>query len=379
MTFDENGGLNSPLLGDITYEPPKPRETLPDGTDPRLANAERPVLDDFDSPQSYQRPTPNAGGIDPRLAHAVAPVLDDMSSTPVPALKPVSQYQPLSADQIATLQGQRAAQGLPPYTDEEIAELNADFIERQRMQAQQAAAAKQAAAAAEANIVLEETTYTAPEKKSAAAALPKVDASALLEEPAPEPERKPSSFNQEDLEAAKRAAMKRQAENLSETPKSDPEESRRQLQALRQQQQADLSAKGFTTSIILTVIGVLAGLGMLLFGMGGYTDGEAPNSVFSFVDTVSKIGGVVLVLLAVTIVLRVQQLKGLTSFMFGASTALLLIFGLIMSPYKRGTSSFGLTVAGCVICVIGAAIVTFTMATSDKLTAYYNRSEIIYD
>ena len=148
---------------------------------------------------------------------------------------------------------------------------------------------------------------------------------------------------------------------------------------MRQQQQADLSAKGFTTSIILTVIGVLAGLGMLLFGMGGYTDGEAPNSVFSFVDTVSKIGGVVLVLLAVTIVLRVQQLKGLTSFMFGASTALLLIFGLIMSPYKRGTSSFGLTVAGCVICVIGAAIVTFTMATSDKLTAYYNRSEIIYD
>ena len=154
-----------------------------------------------------------------------AQLLGDMGyEDPRKASQPQIQYQELSAEQIAILQQQRAAKGQPPYTDEEIAELKADFIERQRTQAMQAAMAAQAEAqkAAAAAMLAEPEDYSRPERKPQHEALPQVDASALLEEPAPEPERK-VAFNQEDLEAAKMSAAKRASESLKEIPAQTPE------------------------------------------------------------------------------------------------------------------------------------------------------------
>lgn len=380
MAMDENGGLNSPLLGDITYEAPKPRQMMPDGTDPRLANAETPILDDFGSAEDFRRPSTNTNGVDPRLADAVAPVLDDMGgSTPNPAPTASAQYQELSEGQIAILQQQRAAQGQPPYTAEEIAALKAEFIERQRLQAQEQALAQQAAAAAQVNIQLEEATYTAPEKKpSAAEVLPQVDASALLEEAAPEPAYRPS-FNQADLEEAKRNAAKRASESLSETPKSDPEEARRQLRELRRQQQADLAAAGFPVAIAMTIVGVIGGLCMLVSAMGGYPDGFEPNGFFNFMGLAYKVLGVVLILLSITIVLKVKSLKGLTSGLFGTSVALLVFLGFVVTLPKSGAEGFALSFATLIISLICCAVVTFVMASSEKLSAYYGINQKFYD
>lgn len=306
-----------------------------------------------------------------------AQLLGDMGYEPP---KPKSRYQELTDEQIATLQQQRAAQGQPPYTAEEIAELKAEFIERQRLAAQEQALAQQAAAAAaQSSILLEETTYQAPEKKkSAAEVLPQVDASALLEEPAPEPVRR-VVFNQEDLEAAKKSAAKRAAESLSEAPKSDPAESRRQMEELRRQQQADLATAGFPVSIVLTIIGVIAGACMALFASRPYPDGDAPNGFFGLMGTVYIILGIAVAILSVTIVLRVQSLKGFASFVFGASSLLMLIPGIIILLYKRGTELFGMTVAAFVLAIVGCLVVTFVMSTSDKLGAYYGKKEIMYD
>ena len=380
MAMDENGGLNSPLLGDITYEAPKPRQMMPDGTDPRLANAETPMLDDFGAAEDFHRPTTNTNGVDPRLANAVAPVLDDMGgAAQTAAPKPVTQYQELSDEQVAILQQQRAAQGQPPYTADEIAALKAEFIERQRLEAQERALAQQAAAAAQANIQLEETTYTAPEKKaSAAEALPKVDASALLEEAAPEPAYRPS-FNQADLEEAKRNAAKRASESLSETPKSSPEEARKQLRELRRQQQADLAAAGFPVSIAMTIVGVIGGICMLISAMGAYPDGFEPNGFFSFMGLAFKALGVILLLLSVTIVLKVKSLKGLTSGLFGTSAVLLLVLGFVITLTKSGAEGFGLSLATLIISLICCAVVTFVMASSEKLNAYYGVNQKFYD
>ena len=149
-----------------------------------------------------------------------AQLLGDMGyEDPRKAAQPQIQYQELSDEQIAILQQQRAAKGQPPYTDEEIAELKADFIQRQRTQAMEAAMAAQAEAqkAAAAALLAEPEDYSQPERKPQHEALPQVDASALLEEPAPEPERK-VVFNQEDLQAAKMSAAKRASDSLKEIP-----------------------------------------------------------------------------------------------------------------------------------------------------------------
>lgn len=350
--MDDQRSLEAQLLGDMTYDDPRKKQQPNTGVDPRLAGATAPILEDMSSPPQQQRPQAPTG------------------------------YQQLTPEQIATLQQQRAAQGLPPYTDEEIAELQAEFIERQRtarmQQAMQAqAAAQQAAAAA----LLAEDNYTAPEKKKEPErVLPTVDASALLEEPAPEPERK-VVFNQEDIEAAKKQAVKKAAENLSSAPSTeqDAKRARQQMEALHQQQQADLAQAGFPVSIIMTVIGVIAGVCMAMFAARPYPDDFETNAFFNIADKFYTIGGVVLALLSVTIVLRVQQLKGFTSFMFIISSILLFIPGLVLLFQKNGTSGFGLTVSLYVIAIICAFAVTFVISTNDKLNAYYAHKDIMYD
>ncbi len=380
--MDENNGLNSSLLGDITYEPQKPRVPS-NGVDPRLAHAETPVLDDFNVPNTYQRPTPPPApnGVDPRLAGASAPLLDDMGGNTPPPPKPATRYQELTDEQVAILQQQRAAAGQPPFTAEEIAGLKAEFIERQRLAAQQQALAQQAAAQqqAQASIILEEASYTAPEKKPAHEPLPQVDASALLEEPAPEPVRRPA-FNQEDIEAAKKQAAKRQAESLtSQDNAPDPAKSREQLRQLRYQQQADLAIAGQKVSIIATVIGVISGICMFLFSLQPYADDVEMNGFYNFAGGFYKYVGLILVFLSFTIVLRVQAVKGLTSFLFLASSLLLLVPGIITLLMRKGADGFGLTIVYFIIAIIGCFVVTFMLSVSDKLKAFYGRKEVFYD
>ena len=379
--MDDQNNLASQLLGDMTYDDPRKQQqpAAPGAVDPRLAGVTVPVLDDMSNAPQPGPAVQHAGGVDPRLAGASVPMLDDMGASAAPQ-QPQSRYQQLTVEQITILQQQRAAQGLPPYTAEEIADLQAEFIERQRIAAQQAAMAQQAQAQAAAGALLEETTYQAPEKKPAHEALPQVDASALLEEPAPEPERK-VVFNQEDLEAAKRAAVKTASSALSSAPQTeaDAKRARQQLEALRQQQMADLAQAGFMTSIILTIVGAIASGCMIWFAARPFADGYEPGAFFNIADKFYKYGGIVLVLLAITIVLRVKPLKGLTSFLYGLASVLLLIPGIVVLIQKKDAGGFGLTAALFALAIIGCFAVTFVISTSDKLNAYYDRKEIMYD
>ncbi|MBQ3939887.1 MAG: hypothetical protein II723_02130 [Oscillospiraceae bacterium] len=347
--MDEHQTLADQLLGDMTYDDPRKHNPAPAGPDPRLAGASVPVLDDMGAGSAPQPVQP--------------------------------RFQSLSAEQIATLQQQRAEKGLPAYTAEEIAELNADFIERQRIQMQQAAMQQQADAQAAADALLgAEQTYSAPEKPQQKEALPQVDASALLEEPAPEPEHK-VVFNQEDLEAAKRKAVKSANASLTSAPKTEEDQARarRELQELRQQQQADLAQAGFKTSVILTVIGLVASFCMIWFAFRPFDDGFESNGFFDLCTNFYKAGGVLLVLLSVTIVTRVKQVKGLTSFLFGLSSVLLLVPGVVLLCQKTHAGAFPLTLILYLLAIAGCFAVTFVISTSDKLNAYYQRKEMMYD
>lgn len=318
--------------------------------------------------------TPKPQRTGPAPVDAAALLGDMGDNNPRPA-QPASRYQQLSDEQIAILQQQRAEQGQPPYTDEEIAELKAEYIERQRLQFQQQAFAQQAA---QSSVLLEETTYTAPEKKKTEA-LPQVDAATLLEEAAPEPERR-VSFDQADIEAAKRAAAKRATDSLKEAPPSkDPAEARRQMEALRQQQLADLAQAGFPISIILTIIGILGGACMAMFATRPFPADMEVNAFFNIASKFYLYGGIVLAALAITIVLRVQALKGFSSFLFGLSSVLLLIPGIVILLQKKDADGFALTCVLFVIAIVCCFAVTFVISTSDKLNAYYGRKEIMYD
>ena len=77
--------------------------------------------------------------------------------------------------------------------------------------------------------------------------------------------------------------------------------------------------------------------------------------------------------------LRVEKLKGLTSFLFIASSLLLVVPGIVAMLERKNAGAFGLTIAFYLIAIIGCIIVTFIISTSEKLTAYYGHKEIMYD
>jgi len=352
--MDDQRSLEEQLLGDMTYE--DPRKNMPT----------------------------NVGGVDPRLAGASAVVLDDMSDK-APAPPKQRQVLELTEEQIGILQKQRAEKGLPAYTAEEIEALNNEFIERQlatmlvQHQADKAAEQQQAAAAL---LAAPEEDYVKQEKRDSAKILPQVDASALLEEPAPEPERR-VMFNQEDLEAAKKQAAKRAAESLQEAPaktEEDQKRARRELMELRRQQQEDLAQAGFKQSILLTVLGIVAGIATLLFAMGSYADEAKAPGVFKFFDTVYMICGALVALLSITIVTRVKALRGFTSFMLVITALLLIVPGIVsLLSQKKGGDGFAVTAICYVIAIILCIAVTVMFSSSDKIKAYYTQGEIMYD
>ena len=377
--MDDPKNLESQLLGDMTYDDPRKYQQKP-AQPANLPQVDAAAL--LGEEEVYTPQQSAAKGALPQVDAAA--LLGDMSAEAPRPAQPQMHYQELTEEQVAILQQQRAAKGLPPYTPDEIAELKAEFIERQRQQAMEAAMAAQAAQqqAAAAALLAEPEDYSRPEKKPQHEALPQVDASALLEEPAPEPERK-VVFNQEDLEAAKKAAAKRASESLKEVPDKTAEQQKRDREAmalLRQQQQDDLAQAGFMVSIILTVMGVIAGVCTLMFSIGAYSNPEDASGVFNFFDKCYLGAGVLLILLSITIVTRVKKLKGFTSFMFILTPIILIVPGIVLLLHqKKDAEGGGMSVACYVIAVVLCIIVTFVMSTSDKINAYYAKSDIIYD
>lgn len=349
--MDDPKSLEAQLLGDMTYD------------DPRKSQAQ--------------------GGSNLPQVDA-ASLLGDMTAEAAAPARPQFQYQELTDEQIAILQQQRAEKGQPPYTPDEIAELKAEFIERQRQQAMEASMAAQAQAQSQAaaSLLAEPEDYSQPEKKPQHEALPQVDANALLEEAAPEPERR-VTFNQEDLEAAKKAAARRASDSLKEIPSQTAEQQKRareEMKLLRMQQQEDLAQKGFIVSIVMTVLGLIAGVCTIMFSSGGYGNPEEAPNLFHFFDKCYLFLGIAQALLAITIVLRVKQVKGFTSFINVITPILLLIPGITMLLSQKKSADGGAVSVVCyIIAMICSVVITFTMGSSEKLNAYYAKSDVMYD
>jgi len=90
--------------------------------------------------------------------------------------------------------------------------------------------------------------------------------------------------------------------------------------------------------------------------------------------------GIAQMLLGITIVLHVKKVKGLTSFVNIITPILLLIPGItLLLSQKKGAASGTVSVICYVVAMLISIAITFIMSTSDKLNAYYAKSDIMYD
>lgn len=357
---DRLAGVAAPVLEDTAYVAPKEKKS-------HLADVAAPTLADDDY-------------VDTRKKHSLegvaAPVLEDTDAhtAPRPAAQPAGFTPvPLTQQQLEILAQQRAQSGQPPYTPEQIAAIQKAYMDRQAA----AHAASQPAAAPAPQVqapVLEESTYTPPVKEEKKPQVSAAAAASLLEEPAPEPERKVSRFNEADLEAAKANAQKRAIEqSLNMTTNVDKAESRRLMNELRMEREAELAKKGFTVVIVLMILGLLAAAALYFFSIRDFKVDMA-NGFYSAVTKVMTYTSFGLGVVSVLLILRVGFVKKLGSFLFGLMTALLLFPGLPMLMQKK-EEGMVLTVVAYGAALILCFAVCFTLNTSDPVNMFYKRRE----
>ena len=84
--------------------------------------------------------------------------------------------------------------------------------------------------------------------------------------------------------------------------------------------------------------------------------------------------------LAITILLRVRQTKGLASAIFAINAILMLLPGVVsLLSEKKNAEGGAIVCAGYILSIILSIVVVFIMSTSDKIAAYYKKSEIMYE
>ena len=358
---DRLAGVAAPVLEDTDYVAPKEKKS-------HLADVAAPTLADDDY-------------VDTRKKHSLegvqAPVLEDTNAyaAPKPAAQPAGfTPTPLTQEQLDVLAQQRAQSGQPPYTPEQIAAIQKAYMDRQ---AAAHAASQPAAAASQPQVqapVLEESTYTPPVKEEKRPQVSAAAAASLLEEPAPEPERRVSRFNEADLEAAKANAQKRAIEqSLNMTTNVDKAESRRLMNELRMEREAELAKKGFTVVIVLMILGLVAAVALYFFSIREFKV-DMDNGFYSGVTKVMTYTSFGLGVLSVLLILRVNFVKKLGSFLFGLMTLLLLFPGLPMLMQKK-EEGMALTAVGYGVALVLCFAVRFTLSTSEPVNMFYKRRE----
>ena len=115
--------------------------------------------------------------------------------------------------------------------------------------------------------IIDEDNYTPPPKKEEPAQ-PETPISAPILDDAPEtPVYKPK-FVDEDLERAKQEAAKKAVSSQLVSEQKDSKESLRMMLELKEERRAELAKKGFSDSIIVAVIGIIAAVAFVSAVLG---------------------------------------------------------------------------------------------------------------
>lgn len=373
-------GVAAPVLAEDNYVDTRKKSSLEGVAAPTLAE------------DNYipQKPKPAPVQATPVQSAPVQPA-------PVPEFVP----QPLNEQQLALLAQRRAEAGQPPYTPEQIATIQQAYLQKQidahnaTLAAQAAAAPTPVAQATDAPAaqtaaapaqeaptllaavqapVLEETSYTPPPKKEPAVPQPSAaQAAALLEEPA-EPERRVSRYNAEDLEAAKANAARRAVEStLNQPVEIDKEESRRLMNALRMEREAELAKKGFRVAIVLMILGLAGAVMLFLFSKRDFAI-DMDNGFYQKLTDGTIYISAVLALSSVLLMFRVEFVKKLASFFFGLTAFGMLLPGVFILAQKA-KDGMALTAVFYVLTLALCFAVCFLLSTNEAVNMYYKRRE----
>lgn len=368
-------GVSAPVLDDIDYVEPSSKKDGPQGVS-------APVLDDMDVyvPNNSKKGAPQG---------VSAPVLDDDNYTAghskkdgpqgvtAPILDDPDDYQPKETPKQLVLSDEDIISGLTDDLRARFEALPADkqkqIIEMRRSQLGAVAPPPPVTAP-----IIDEDNYTPPPKKEEPAQ-PETPISAPVLDDAPEtPVYKPK-FVDEDLERAKQEAAKKAVSSQLVSEQKDSKESLRMMLELKEERRAELAKKGFRTSIIVAVIGIIAAVAFYLLYSGqlGLTYKSGLSGAAKILESSSLYISVIAGVLSLTLITGIGGLKSLTSVFYLILGIIQVFPGIVMISQHNG--SMGLVGALYGISLVCTIAVFVTLSASEALGEFYKKPKKQYD
>ncbi|MBE6864299.1 MAG: ABC transporter permease [Ruminococcus flavefaciens] len=365
-------GVSAPVLDDIDYVAPSAKKEGPTGVS-------APVLDDMSSyiPQSSKKDGPTG---------VSAPVLDDMESytpdsskkgAPTGVSAPVLDDVPDSFDKPASdqlvLSDEDIVSGLTPELKERFLNLPADkqkqVIEMRRTQLGAVAPAAPVSAP-----VLDEDNYTPPPKKEAPSE-PAAPISAPVLDDEPEAPKYVRKFADEDTERAKQEARKSVSAGLTSNQK-DSKKSLEMMLQLKEERRAEIAAKGFKVTVVVSLIGILASVCFFLLYSGeyfglGYKDGM--SGISSKVESLSLYLAIGSGLCSLALLSGIGGFKSLASVVYLLFSFIQLIPGAPMLLQHEGSKPKAVLLY--TVALIGSITVLVALSASEAIGQFFKREK----
>ncbi|MBP3309455.1 MAG: ABC transporter permease [Ruminococcus sp.] len=367
---DEKNFASSPL-DEIEYNPSTAKKDGPEGIS-------APVLDDF----GYVAPSDKKSG----PQGVSAPILDDMDSyTPAPEKKGAPQGvsapvlddndEPYSAEipEKLILSDEEIIAGLSPDQLEVFNRLPAEnqkkVLDMRRAQLGAEAPAEEVKAP-----VLDDDNYIPlPKKEEPPKPAEPIKAPVLDDEP--EPPKYVPKYVDEDLEKAKREAAKKAVSSQLTSNQKDSKESLRMMLELKEERRAEMAAKGFRISIILTFVGIIAAVAFYLLYSGqlGLSYNEGLSGISKVIENSSLYIAVIVGLCSFTLLTGIGSFKSLSSFIFMVFGVMQIFPGVIMIPQHNGNKALIVVLyAAALICTV---VVFATLCGSECVGQFFKKDK----
>lgn len=201
------------------------------------------------------------------------------------------------------------------------------------------------------------------------------EAEAPVLEEAPKPQAYVPKFKDEDLERAKEESKKPQKYTpppQTEMTDEQKKESRRIMNELREEREKEAAKKGFKQLILLSVLGVVAGLAFWLFVSGAFGAGYKMEEELGWMAFVKNYGGYLggaTILVSALLVAPIPAVRSFGKFLNGLTFVLCLFPGIPLLIQKEAGNGLlnGLLFAAALVC---SGLCAFILTTSENISMY---------
>jgi len=212
-----------------------------------------------------------------------------------------------------------------------------------------------------------------PAADGEASAAPEVEAPVLEE--APKPQAYVPKFKDEDLERAKEESKKPQRYTpppQMEMTEEQKKESRRIMNELREQREKEAAKKGLKQLILLSILGVIAGIAFWIFVSGAFGAGYKMEEELGWMAYVKEYGvylGGATILVSALLTAPIPAVRSFGKFFNGLTFVLCLFPGIPLLIQKEAGHGLlnGLLYAAALIL---SGLCAFILTTSENISMY---------